>query len=78
MTRVAFVTPWPPYPLDAGNRIRTFHLLKHVGERHDVTLLTAVAGREEAEALARTVVLLAQKRIAADEVRSLPGFDGIH
>src|SRR5258708_2504110 len=47
--RVAFITPSPPYPLNAGNRIRTFHLLNHVGEHHDVTLLTTIAGIGAAE-----------------------------
>lgn len=68
--RIAFAVAWPPYPLNAGNRIRTFHLLKHASERHDVTLLTAVAAREDARALDRLRDALPQLTARAARVPS--------
>lgn len=50
--RIAFVTARPPYPLNTGGRIRTFHVLRLVSQVHDVTLLTAIEGEEDRVALA--------------------------
>lgn len=49
--KVAFVTVRLPYPLNSGGRIRTYHLLKHVSQVHEVTLVTAVETAEEADAV---------------------------
>lgn len=49
--KVAFVTAYPPYPLNTGGRIRTFHLLRRISEVHDLTLVTAVANPEDEAAL---------------------------
>lgn len=49
--KVAFVTAYPPYPLNTGGRIRTFHLLKRISQVHDLTLVTASATREDEAAL---------------------------
>ena len=38
--RVLFLSSWYPYPADNGSRIRVFNLIKHLGERHEVTLLS--------------------------------------
>jgi polysaccharide biosynthesis protein PslH len=50
--KIAFVTVRPPFPLNSGGRIRTFHLLKHVSQVHAVTLVTASETAEEARAAA--------------------------
>ncbi|MGH7349629.1 MAG: glycosyltransferase, partial [Candidatus Rokuibacteriota bacterium] len=50
--KVAFVAVRPPFPLNSGGRIRTFHLLKHVSQVHRVTLVTAGETPEEAGAAA--------------------------
>lgn len=38
--RVLYLSPWFPHPLDTGFRIRVYHLLRALAERHRVTLLT--------------------------------------
>lgn len=50
--RIAFVAARPPYPLDSGGRIRTFHLLQSVSQVHDVTLVTTAEGDRDRDALA--------------------------
>lgn len=42
--RAAFVTPYLPYPLDAGGKIRSFHLLRGLARGHDVDLYTVHHG----------------------------------
>jgi polysaccharide biosynthesis protein PslH len=39
--RILFITENLPYPLDSGGRIRSFHTLKGLARRHDVTLATS-------------------------------------
>ncbi len=48
--RIAFVTVRIPYPLNAGGRIRSFHLLKQLTCTRRVTLVTAIESDEEARA----------------------------
>ena len=36
--RVLFLSPTLPWPLDAGGRIRTYHLLREVSRQHEVHL----------------------------------------
>jgi len=38
--KIAFFTPYPPYPLDAGGKIRSYHLIKALSHRHAVYLYT--------------------------------------
>jgi len=49
--RIAFVSARPPFPLDSGGRIRTFHLLRQISRVHAVTLVTATDGPESEAAL---------------------------
>ncbi len=42
LMRVLLVTPFLPYPLSSGGRIRNFYLLRGLAERHEVTLLTGI------------------------------------
>lgn len=42
--RIAFITPYLPFPLDAGGKIRSFHLLQGLGRAHDVDVYTVHHG----------------------------------
>ncbi len=48
--RLLVVSPLLPYPLDAGGKLRMFHILKGLSRRYEVTLLTlAVDGENSGE-----------------------------
>ncbi len=36
-----------PYPLIGGDRIKSFHLLKHLAKSHNITLITFYQGHED-------------------------------
>ncbi len=38
--RILFISTWFPYPIDNGAKIRVYHLLRALGTRHDVSLLS--------------------------------------
>jgi glycosyltransferase involved in cell wall biosynthesis len=38
--KILFLSTWFPYPPDNGSKIRVYHLLKSLAERHEVTLLS--------------------------------------
>ena len=38
--RIAFLTPYLPYPPDTGGKIRTFHILKELASHHEVHVIT--------------------------------------
>lgn len=38
--KLLVVSTWWPYPLDNGSRVRAYHLIRHLGLRHDVTLVS--------------------------------------
>lgn len=40
MSRILFLSRWFPDPPNNGSKLRIFHLLRGLAERHDVTLLT--------------------------------------
>lgn len=44
--RVAFFTPYLPYPPDTGGKTRSYHLLRALAERAEVDLFTVVHGPE--------------------------------
>ena len=48
--KIAFVTVRVPYPENSGGRIRTFQLLRHISQAHQVTLVTALEGPAETHA----------------------------
>ena len=60
--KIALAATRPPYPLNSGGRIRTFHLLKELCAANDVTFVTSVDGSAEHAAL-------------ADLGRAIPGLD---
>ena len=51
--KILFLSGWFPYPPDNGSRIRIFHLMRALAERHEVTLLSFgdQISRERVEAL---------------------------
>ncbi len=44
--RVAFFTPYLPYPLDTGGRIRSYHLVRALASRFEVDLFTVHHGND--------------------------------
>lgn len=47
--KILFLTQRIPYPLDRGDRIRAFHFLKHLSEKHEVTLVSLLNKKSENE-----------------------------
>ena len=41
---ILFLNPRFPYPLMSGDRVKSFYLLKHLSENHNVTLLSFYQG----------------------------------
>ena len=37
--KILIVDEWIPYPLDSGKKLRTFHLLKRLADKYDITIL---------------------------------------
>ncbi len=50
--KILFLAPYAPYPPRGGGQQRMYQMLRLVAEQHDVHLLTFVANRESAAALA--------------------------
>jgi len=46
---ILFLTQLLPYPLDSGGKIKSYHFLQALAEKHTVTLVSFVRSREEAE-----------------------------
>ncbi|MEJ5201849.1 MAG: glycosyltransferase family 4 protein [Anaerolineales bacterium] len=38
--RVLFISPWFPYPLQNGSKVRIYHLLRAISKRHEVQLVS--------------------------------------
>lgn len=51
MARILFLTQILPYPLNAGARVRAYHMLRHLSGRHDVTLVSFTRADDTAEAV---------------------------
>ena len=51
MARVLFLTQIFPYPLDAGPKVRAYHMLRHLSEQHEITLASFVRGDDRPEAI---------------------------
>ncbi|MFM8839949.1 MAG: hypothetical protein ACKOFB_02490, partial [bacterium] len=41
---ILFLTARFPYPLVGGDRIKSFHLLRHLSKHHNVTLISCIHG----------------------------------
>nr|MBI2904471.1 glycosyltransferase [Chloroflexota bacterium] len=48
---ILFLTQVLPYPLDAGAKVRAYYTLRHLAERHGVTLLSFVRDSDCAESI---------------------------
>ena len=49
--RILFLSQVLPYPLDAGPKMRSYYVLRHLAQRHEVTLLTFVRETDRPEAI---------------------------
>lgn len=38
--RILFLSTWFPYPFDDGSKLRVYHLLRALGQTHEVTLIS--------------------------------------
>jgi polysaccharide biosynthesis protein PslH len=45
--KILMLTPYLPYPLLSGGQIRTYNLLKHLQDKHDITLFSFIRKDEE-------------------------------
>lgn len=54
---ILFLSQVLPYPLDAGPKIRSYYVLKHLCQRHRVTLLAFVRDSDRAEDIAHLQAL---------------------
>jgi glycosyltransferase involved in cell wall biosynthesis len=52
VARVLLLTQVLPYPLDAGPKVRAYHMLCHLARRHEVTLVSFTRDDDPPEALA--------------------------
>jgi glycosyltransferase involved in cell wall biosynthesis len=51
VARVLFLTQVLPYPLNAGPKVRAYHMLRHLAGQHDVTLASFVRPDDTPEAI---------------------------
>lgn len=47
--KILMLTPYLPYPDSSGGQIRTQNLLKHLSQRHEITLVSLVKNQQENE-----------------------------
>lgn len=45
--KILMLTPYLPYPPSSGGQVRSYNLLKHLAQRHEITLFSLVKGEEE-------------------------------
>jgi glycosyltransferase involved in cell wall biosynthesis len=75
--RILFLTHVLPYPLDAGAKVRAYYMLRHLAQRHSVTLFSMVRETDPesaADHLAEfcdDVGTMLIRRSIADDVRAL-------
>lgn len=81
MARVLMLTQVLPYPLDAGPKVRAYYMLRHLAERHEVTLVSFVRADDTPQAvghlreLAHAVHTAQVHRSAARNIRA--GLQGL-
>jgi polysaccharide biosynthesis protein PslH len=51
MSSILFLTQVLPYPLDAGPKVRAYHMLRHLAGKHDVTLVSFVRADDTRESI---------------------------
>jgi polysaccharide biosynthesis protein PslH len=52
MGRILYLTQVLPYPLDSGAKVRQYHMLRHLAQRHEVTLVSFTRSDDPPEAIA--------------------------
>jgi glycosyltransferase involved in cell wall biosynthesis len=52
VTNILLLTQVLPYPLDAGPKVRAYYMLRHLSQRHDVTLASFVRADDRPEYVA--------------------------
>lgn len=68
MKSILFLTQVLPYPLDAGPKVRAYYVLRHLAQRHEVTLLSFTrasdppAALEHLRSLCARVVMVPMRR----------------
>lgn len=60
---ILFLTPRMPYPLIGGDRIKSYHLLLHMAQEHNVTLVTFLQGDNDIEKYHRIFASIGIKSI---------------
>ena len=58
--KILFLSQLLPYPLDAGPKVRSYYVLRHLAEQHSVTLATFVRSSDSPEAQAHLGSLVAR------------------
>jgi glycosyltransferase involved in cell wall biosynthesis len=52
VARIIFLTQVLPYPLNAGPKVRAYHMLRHLAGQHEVTLVSFIRPDDSADAIA--------------------------
>lgn len=47
--KILMLTPYLPYPPSSGGQIRSYSLIKHLSQKHEITLFSLIKNREEEE-----------------------------
>ena len=55
--RILFLSQVLPYPVDAGPKMRSYFVLRHMVQKHEVTLLTFVRDTDKPEDIAHLAEL---------------------
>ena len=77
MPRTLVVTPRPPYPLDTGGKIRTYHLLRLISQRGETALFSLTFSPEDTASLIRLKEKLGLVRVEAVRVGSSAVLKGL-
>lgn len=48
---ILMITPYLPYPLFSGGQIRTYHLLKYLAKKHEITLFSFIRSESERQSV---------------------------
>ena len=81
MANILFLTQVLPFPLDAGPKVRAYHMLRRLAQQHNVTLVSFVRPDDPPEALTHLRALCAavhpvpMRRSAARNIRA--GLEGL-
>lgn len=77
--KILYLAPWFPFPPDNGIRIRLYHLLRALGQHHDVTLIAFVRDGDrteskELERICRRVHTVPWRKFNPTHAKALLGF----